>query len=248
MGDSIKNVILKKIQDGEAKMRPRWYFVVQSLLIVTAIVILLLVLTAISSFVVFAMQHNGGWFAPGFGFSGLRAFLVAIPWILVLASLVFVVLLEIAVRHYQFGYRNPILIGLGVVLVMVFSGAALAHGEFHDHMLERAERGELPAIGSVYQKYAEKIEDFEIHTGKIIEVRDDGFVMVEKEDEVVAVMVTEKTRKPKAWKAEVDLGVVVFGEEVEDDVVEAKAIKPLGERHKKRLFRKGEHRPNPRMK
>lgn len=236
--NSVKDVILQRIQDGEAAMRPRWHFVVKSLLVIAAVIILVFVLMIIGSFIAFVMQQNGGWFAPGFGLRGLQPLLVSIPWVLVGVSVVFVVLLEIMVRQYQFAYRKPVLLTLLGVLLVVFSGsAALAKGGVHYNVLERVERGEFRAVKLLYKKKQQETSNPHVYMGNIQMVTRDGFVLLQRDDTEVYVRVGDHVRMKPGTDPSVGDVVTVLGRLVDDGLVDARAIKPLDVRHKKRLFK-----------
>ena len=77
---------LEKITSGEIKMRPKTYFVLKAILIVLGIVFAVCFSLYIISFILFSLRSTGVLYLPGFGFPGIKAFFVMLPWILIAAS------------------------------------------------------------------------------------------------------------------------------------------------------------------
>src|SRR3989344_577393 len=95
--NSIKDAVLAKIKSGQAKMKPRWHFVLKDALFAMGSVIVALTLLYLLSFVIFVLHRNGAWFAPSLGLRGAREFFFALPWLLILTMAVFAGILEILV-------------------------------------------------------------------------------------------------------------------------------------------------------
>src|SRR5690606_26060147 len=107
---------LSAIKSGDVRMLPRWYFGLRAVLIGTGGTFLIFVTLYAGSFVAFTMHGTGSWLALADGPSGLRFFLTTVPWVLVALSLLFILVLEVLVRHYSFAYRAPLLVSLLVIL------------------------------------------------------------------------------------------------------------------------------------
>ena len=98
---SVSEQIVETIRSGGVKMRPKWHFALKTILALTGAVILLLTLIYIASFAIFMLRQTGVLFAPTFGFRGGYVFLRSLPWLLISLLVVFIVVLEILVRHYS---------------------------------------------------------------------------------------------------------------------------------------------------
>ena len=103
---SIKNKVLEAIKSGQVKMRPRWYFILKTILVALGIVMIFLTLLYLISFIIFILRITGIWFAPAFGFEGYGIFLFSLPWLLVIISVLFAIILEVLVKRYSFAYRH----------------------------------------------------------------------------------------------------------------------------------------------
>jgi hypothetical protein len=215
MNDDIKNKILAEIRSGQLKQKPHWYFVLRGSLIGTGIGITLCLVLYLASFIFFILRQTGVWFVPAFGFQGWFVFFRSLPWLLVGLSAVFVIILELLVRHYAFAYREPLIYSVfGIVLIVFAGGFLLFETSFHRALLSVAEHHALPSpIGDFYRGYgAQRFDD--IHPGRVIATTSDGFLIQESDDHGTATVVfASDTVLPTGAIIMPSETVVVFGSE-----------------------------------
>lgn len=222
--EDIKKKILEKIKQGEVAMKPKWHFVLESVLAIIGIVILSLGLLYILSFIVFALRQSGVMFAPAFGLRGVFAFLYSSPWILILLAVLFVGVLEILVRKYSFTYKKPIVyVLLGIVVISLAGSYAIAQTTMHERIQKFAERGHLPPVGSVYERYA-KPQLRDVHVGVITEIQENRFIFENRQGRETYVEINEKSKVSIELKE--DTHVVVFGKRTEEGIT-ALGVGPL---------------------
>src|ERR1035437_8027474 len=118
----IKNIVLKKIRQGNIHMRPRIYFIIQIILVIAVTLIALIASAFVISFAFFSIHESGELFLLGFGIRGLFTFLSLFPWFTLVVTLILIFILEWLLRHFKFNYRVPILkmfilALLGIVLI-----------------------------------------------------------------------------------------------------------------------------------
>jgi len=180
----IQEKVLAAIEAGQVKMRPRWHFVLQAILMAMGGVLLLLTLVYLASFIIFSLRQTGVWFVPIFGSAGWREFLHSLPWILILLTGAFLAVLEILVRRYAFAYRQPLLVSaLGILVVVLLGGLIVAQTPFHRRLFESARQGRLPVAGPFYRQFGmPRLDD--VHRGTIVQVVRNGFVLKEMEGEL----------------------------------------------------------------
>ncbi|MDO8469986.1 MAG: hypothetical protein Q7S84_03145 [bacterium] len=217
---SIKERIIQAARRGDITMRPRWHFVLKGTLVGVGILLALLALLSIASFAVFSLRQTGAWFAPAFGSSGWFAFFRAMPWLLVALSAVFVVLLEVLVRHYSFAYRTSLVLTLAVILVVAVAGGIVA-APFHRGVFKMVRHGPPPpVVGSFYRDIgSQRFSD--VHRGVIVgpgsggsttlSVR--GFLIEDAGGTQWTVRRGPRTRLPFGAEFEPGDTVVVFGPE-----------------------------------
>lgn len=213
------------VKNGQLKMKPKWhYFLKTSLWLIGLTTILLSALYLFSLFL-FIAHRTGIWIVPVFGLRGMLIFLISLPWLLILAVLLFIVILEISVRHYSFAYRLPLLYSaLGVLLIVVVGGAILAGTPLHDMLSHCPPPGaktvgglpgpepnrRVPCGTGFYRDLGPK--RFEnIYKGVIEGFDSDNFTITDRHQDKLLIVVTKKTRLPFGQDFSVGDMVVVVG-------------------------------------
>lgn len=167
-----ENKIIEAIKSGNTKMRPRWYFVVQGILIVLAAILTFFLLILAVSFIIFALQENGGFLAAGYGVTGWETFFTALPWSIILLCFALVLILIILLKRYSFIYKRPSLYLILILIIVITLGSFIIEAlNFH----RRIENNDIPLIESVYQ-YETAPKNY-IYRGKIIQFVESGFVI-----------------------------------------------------------------------
>jgi hypothetical protein len=213
MSEELKTKIIRAIQQGEVTMRPKWHFVLRGVLYVLGISIVVLGLLFLSSFILFLLRQNGVFF----GLHGLRSFFFALPWLLVFAALLFIVVLEILARFYGLGRKTPLLYSaLGVIGLVFFATFVIGKVAFHERMHLRAMDGRLPFVGKMYQSLPVPRD---IHRGRVHELIQNGFILVERREGTTSVSITPQTRLPHGIDFTEEDSVVVIGQKVHGGIV-----------------------------
>jgi hypothetical protein len=234
--------ILEKIKDEDVKMKPKAHFVLKSVLYIVASSVVFLFIVYLSSFIVFFSKMHGVEHAPGFGLVGLQIFLTSLPWLLVLGVLLLIVVLELLVRHFEFGYRKPILYSLfAVVLIVSLGSGVLAKTSFHNSLHERSLEHRLPVGAGLYEGYIQR-QQGNIFRGEVEEVHEHGFELESHFDEELFVEIDESTRIRPPGEVEEDDLVVVIGKRIGDKII-AKGVQIIGDDDFKPERRKGRTKP-----
>ena len=246
---SIKEQVLQRIQSGQAKMRPRWHFVLRAALLLVSAVVFALALLYLASFIIFILRLNGVWFAPAFGWRGIGVFLVSLPWLLLAAIIIFAALLEILVRRYSFAYRKPLLYSaLAIVGLVALGSFAMARFGLHQGIFNYSRKNNLPLAGPFYRGYgAPNLEN--VHAGMIDEIIEEGFRLINLQDENLKVLISPATRFPYGFDLEEGDKVMILGER-NDDEIQAFGVRRIADemrgpapRHMRRGMQPGWPRP-----
>jgi len=178
---SLKKRIINQIEQGRLKMRPRWHFVFQAIIFVVLMVIILISLLYFFSFFFFATRTSGLWHLIAFGPRGFVALVNAFPWLLFGSILIFVIILEMLIRKFSFGWRRSFVYTfLGIILIASFASWLLAQSSFHNDFYRQAWNDGLPLVGPLYRQQA-RIEFDNIYRGEII-VFDEEKLKIKTED------------------------------------------------------------------
>ena len=229
----IRDAVLEKIHKGQARMRPKWHFILKTVLLFIGLVIVLLAFLYLASFTIFILHQTGVWFLPIFGLRGIRAFLFSLPWFLILLGIVFTVVLELLVRHYSFAYRKPFLYSLAVIIVFItITSFAISKTALHQNFSARAKGERLPFAGKLYRDYGSMKNNPDVHPGMIIEITAEGFLMDHMRDGTTTVIVVLETRFPLGMDFEKGDRVVVLGER-KNETIQAFGIRRIDENEKR---------------
>src|ERR1019366_7165464 len=92
---TVEGNVFAAIHSGQVKMRPRWRFILETVLLGVGSIIVLLTLLYLVSFILFVLHESGAWFVPVFGLPGWVAFFHRLPWVLIGLAIIFIFILEI---------------------------------------------------------------------------------------------------------------------------------------------------------
>ena len=151
--NTVREGVLKAIANHQVRMRPAVLFKVEFLLIALISLMLLIVMIGIAGFIFYALRVNGHEALLGFGMSGIGVFLLIFPWPLFIIGLVLLLILQVLIRRFAFGYRRSIFL---VLITLFIGGGAVAlaldrETPLHDRLREGSVDGSLPApLGGFY--------------------------------------------------------------------------------------------------
>lgn len=164
----IRDAVLAQVRQKRVWMRPRWYFMARVTLAGAVALVALLLSSLVLSFIAFSLHEGGELLLLGFGFAGIATFLRLFPWLLLGLDIVVLAFLEWLLQGFRWGYRVSLL----SVFVAVFAASALLAAlinttPLHANLLNRADRGELPILGELYEGIRAPRHDQGIYRGTI---------------------------------------------------------------------------------
>jgi hypothetical protein len=219
--------VLDAIRSGQAKVRPRWYFVLEAALMITGCVIAFVFVLYLASFIIFILRQTGISFAPSFGLAGWYSFFHSLPWILIILLIIFMLILALMVHRYAVVYeRPPIYLFVGIVAVVVFGGLLVAATPFHRLLLNDSEGGGLPVLGIVYRGYGMQDDLDDIHRGVVIATSSEGFIL-ENEHGETSTVVFGSTTPPFPPGVVIGSQVIIFGFRVSTNTIDGEGIETV---------------------
>jgi len=196
-------------------MKPKWHFALQTSLFVLGVVAVFSLALYIVSFVLFILDESDLWFVPSFGFQGLCLFLKSLPWVLISILILFLVLLQVLVRHYAFAYQRPLIYSALGILIFVVGGSLVVRSlGVHQGLSEYSEKYRIPLAHPLYEKLAHPKHN-QVYPGVIIEVEQKQFLLQNRWQEVYEVYITTSTRFPLGTRFMIGDEVIVVGKEQE---------------------------------
>ncbi len=212
-------------------MRPRWQFILRGVLAFLGGVLMALVLLYLISLIIFIARQSGAAFVPAFGLKGVWAFLRALPWLLIVFSLVFIVLLEVLVRHYPFAYKRPLAYSACGIIVLVVAGGFIVAGTSLHRMLSD-EQGDqrVPRMTQKFYRFFGQYPLREIRRGLIVSTTTSGFILREggRTSSPTVILVGPRTQTQSVDGLRIGEAVVVFGPNASDSV-QAIGIQEIGD-------------------
>ena len=208
-------------------MRPRWHFILQTLLVIAVCVAAFVLAVFLLSWVYFILHANGAWLLPAFGRRGWLGFMRSFPWIPAIAGLVLLMVLAGVLEKFRWAYRLPLLyVGLGVLgLVVVFS-LTVAQTPFHREFYRSAQKGG-GLTGPLYRGYGHMPKG-EAYVGTAANVASSTFELTTQDGEVIFVNINERTRLPFGFDLTPDDTVMVMGDRVAN-ILTAFGLREIGD-------------------
>lgn len=238
---SISQKVVSKIEKGELKMRPKAYFIIKTILIVGLLILAFLLALYFGSLIIFILRINDILLFHGMGFQVIRSILLSFPWYLVFLVFVLVILVEAVAKRFHLIYRKPLIVSLFIILVLVFlSSFLIEKSSLHHSFFRLAEQERLPLAGRMYRDLG-NLEIENVYFGRILEKKDDLWMMELDSGEVVGLAITEKTRGRRVF-SEIKEGseIIVVGE-LGEGLIDVESFKRI-----ERRFRNYKERPNER--
>ncbi|PIP23211.1 MAG: hypothetical protein COX90_03985 [Candidatus Nealsonbacteria bacterium CG_4_10_14_0_2_um_filter_38_17] len=237
--NSISDIVLNKIKSGGVKMRPKIYFVLKTILIIFGTAVLTLLILFLVSFIVFAMRASGTLFLPSFGVFGLRILFISLPWFLIFATVISVILMEILAKHFAIVYRRPIVYSiLFIIILVLLGGIIIERTRFHPSLFWRSQEKRLPIMGGFYRDPSiTRLQN--VHRGIISEITSNGFLIKKPDNQMLTIIVTPDTQFLPGREIKEGEAVVVMGRR-EDDTVYAFGIRRIEDQFNMFML---EHRP-----
>jgi glucan phosphoethanolaminetransferase (alkaline phosphatase superfamily) len=174
---NLQEKILARIHGG-VPMRSRAYFLFRAALAGVAALLVLAGALFTLSFLFFSVRESGVGYLLEFGEHGISAFVALFPWVSLLLFVVFVVILELLVRRFEFSYRFPLLrIFLWILIIGIAGSTIIGFTPLHSSLLSAADKDELPLLGPWYEQIHDSHVEQGVYRGDITTVAATYFVI-----------------------------------------------------------------------
>jgi hypothetical protein len=148
---NIKEEVLNKIKSGQINMRSKAYFLVKLGFLSILTVLITLVSIFLLSFVLFSSSLDGSLFLVRFGGTGLYNFILTLPWYLLIVDIFLLLLLDVLLKSFSFGYKSPILfLFAGTFIVITAISTLLNFTPFHQKIMNTVERNKNLPFHNIY--------------------------------------------------------------------------------------------------
>ncbi|MCK5123248.1 MAG: hypothetical protein KAQ87_03830 [Candidatus Pacebacteria bacterium] len=203
--------VLGKIKNDQIKMRSKTYFVLKSVLTIFSVFLVAFFILYLTSFILFALRASGAWYLHGFGFYGLRASFILLPWLLIIIATVLLVVLEILVKHFSFAYHRPILYSiLGIIIFTISGSFVIDKAQFHTCLFQKAQEGRLPVMGNFYRNLGIE-KNRNVCRGIVLKTINNNFQIKTPRGKVLNVSITSETQFSNGADIKKDDIIIVLG-------------------------------------
>lgn len=128
----IRNKIIERIGLENIKMKPKWHFILQGILLFVSIMILILILIYLFSFFILFLNSQSFNKLPLHELKDFINITRNLPWIIIIFSFIGLFALETLVNKYEFAHRKPFLYSLIFIMIIItISGYALSSKKYH---------------------------------------------------------------------------------------------------------------------
>lgn len=156
---NIKQKIIDCVDTGTVSMKPKWFFVLKSILRISAIFLVFLTIIYFISFIGLIIQEKALFDLFDLGPRGMKEFLFAIPWFIVLISLFLLFLLEVLASKFSFVYEKPIFYSLLLLMFCVLLICFVLYKIDKQFSFARfGERPNAPVFGPMHKYYRGEFE------------------------------------------------------------------------------------------
>jgi len=217
--------IINSIKSGKAKMHSRAYFIVRTALAIIGAVAIFFLILFVATFMIFALQENGGFFATNFGPGGWGVFLESLPWSLLLLSIALILILWILLRRYSVVYHQPFLYVLLILLAAISLVCFLVSvNAIHAGIFRYASRNGIPVVAGVYEFETAPMSG--VYRGQVVLIASSSFILGNPIGQTSTVVLT-----PGILSELEDLGpgdyVIVFGHPVATATIQAFGVEKI---------------------
>lgn len=140
---NLKEMIMQKIQTGEVSMKSKKYFLLHTIAFVLLCIFIFITTIFLISYTLFSIMGSGQLLLLGFGWKGTSEFFILFPWYIFLLDILLLIILDVVIRKFRFGYHVPIVyIFFGLTAVLVCIGYIVSVSSFHKRLLYKTEHKE----------------------------------------------------------------------------------------------------------
>lgn len=228
--DLIKENILSRIENGKDKIISKNNFYLIKVIWIIFAIILISFLVFLISFVIFSSQQSQLDLLLQFGISGFLNFLLSLPWLLIVITILVLLLLHGFLRGKIRLYKKPALYTFLVILFLIIGGGTiLAKTSIHQEIIKLAEDKNLVTVSDTYHKYNHR-KARGLYAGKISEIKEENIVIKDQKGKKIIVDINKKSNT----KIKAEDSILIFGKD-QHGKIKAIKIKQIEEKGKNKM-------------
>ena len=195
--NNIHNLILKKIESGAIRQKPKWHFVLMTLGIVFGVIALFLVLLYLVSFVALFLREHLLFEALSFGPRTVFEIVYTLPFLLIILVTTVFLILHVLVRHFAFAYMKPVAATLGLgLLFTLFLFALVLIADKESKIARFGQTQRFPGIEAMHMQLKKRAPPL-VLAGTLLEVEGNVYKLTLTNGDEVTLMISDRTRKDR---------------------------------------------------
>ncbi|MBU0708943.1 hypothetical protein KJ596_04330 [Patescibacteria group bacterium] len=211
----ITKKVMDEIQEKGVVMRPRWYFIGGSILLVVGLTFSFVIAVFLVNIISLRLRIDVPFEFLRFGRSGLGPFLLMLPWPFLLVAVIAILTGLYLLKKYDFSYKHNFLIIAVITIISVF---------FSGVILDWIGTNQLLAdFRPVRGFYREVLPGRDWVAGEVLEVDDNQIRIETLQGETVTILWDTAIIFPTGHVFKLGQHVRAFGEP-KDGVLQAKGI------------------------
>jgi hypothetical protein len=200
----VKEKITSKIKSGELTMKPKWYFVVGTALLLQGTLGAILIGTFTSNLCFYHLRNYGPFGYLVLGRDGINPFMATFPWKLLFLAILSLIVGFKLLKKYEFSYtKNSTYLFFLLMAAIVISGLLTDLAGFN----EKARHNNF-----LNPVYSERFMGQDWMMGEIRQRTQDGFILETPQGDLIQIRVNNQTVSPHGSEFEVGRRVRLVGE------------------------------------
>jgi len=156
---SIQEKVTVAIKEGKLVMKPKWHFILKTVMHILVAVILFFVLIYLISFIGLVAREKELFKLLHLNPRELYLLTTSIPWIIVILSLFLLLVFYTLVKDYSFIYKKPLVYSLsGTIFFVILIGALIQIFDVNFRFARFGEGPRVPLLGPMHKYYRGDME------------------------------------------------------------------------------------------
>lgn len=223
--NSIHSKIVNMIESGTIKQKPKWHFVLLTLMAVFSLTALFSILLYFVSFMSLVLREHLIFEALSFGPQTVFDILHTVPPLLVVLIITVFLLLHVLVRHFAFAYTRPVLATLGAGVVVTMLSFWLVFTIDTESRIARFGEGRhIAGIDMIHKEFRDRHPPLSVR-GTIQNIQGAIYTIQDSHRKVITFTVNERTRADASSYVTGDMIMVLLASH--EDSFDALAIRHI---------------------
>jgi hypothetical protein len=193
MKENIKQKILQEIMEDKVKMKPKYLFWFQTIVLLFSILFTLILSVYIFSFIAFLFVDQGLLLAPRFGMRGILETLSAFPLLLTLLGIFGIYITLKLAKYFEFVYKRKVVnTFLSVLVFIIISQIIFIFSGAQEYIKREAFKRQIPLVPQMFQDMRDR-KNPQIIVGKVIATSTESITIINRRGHILEIPIATIT-------------------------------------------------------